>query len=79
MRTFVCLSAFLGLAVFLTIHYSFWLSVGIIYSGGMFLVVVIAFTTKRRRVSASRSTAFNDGKGQLIADGQTVSDDLKAA
>jgi hypothetical protein len=49
------------------------------YSGGMLLVVVIAFTAKSKQPRASRSTVLNDGKGQLIVEGRTASEDLKAA
>ena len=79
MRTYACLSILLGLVTSLTVHYSFWVVFGIMYSGGMLLVVVIAFTAKSKQPRASSSTALNDGKGQLIVEGQTAPEDLKAA
>jgi hypothetical protein len=69
----------LGLVISLTVHYSFLVVFGIMYSGGMLLVVVIAFTAKSKQPRASRSTVLNDGKGQLIVEGRTASEDLKAA
>ena len=78
MRTYACLSILLGLATFLTVHYSFWVVFGFMFSGGMLLVVLIAFTGKSKESRTSRFKVLNDGKGQLIK-GQTASEDLKSA
>jgi hypothetical protein len=79
MRTFVCLSAFLGLAVFLTIHYSFWLAIGIMYIGGMLIVALIAFAGRSRQASGSNCVALDDKHWQMKAEGETASEELKAA
>ena len=79
MRTFVCLSAFLGLAAFLTIHYSFWLAVGIMYVGGMLIVAMIAFAGRRRQASVLNYAAVDDKHWHMKAEGQRVSEELKAA
>lgn len=79
MRTFVCLSGFLGLAVFLTFHYSFWLAVGIMYIGGMLIVALIAFAGRSRQASVSKRAALDDKHWQMKAEGQTASEELKAA
>ncbi len=79
MRSYVCLSILLGLTAFLTVHYSFWVAFGIMYSGGMLLVAVIAFTTRSRQPGISRSMVLDDENGQLTVEGQTASEDLKAA
>jgi len=79
MRAFACLSALLGLVAFLTIHYSFWLAVGIVYIGGMLIVAMIAFAGRRRQASVLNCTALDDQHRQMKAEGKTASEDLKAA
>jgi hypothetical protein len=79
MRTFVCLSALLGLIAFLTIHYSFWLAVGIVYIGGMLIVAVIAFAGRSRHNGVSNCVASDDKHWQIKVEEQTTSEDLKAA
>ena len=79
MRSLVCLSALLGLFAFLTVHYSFWLAVGIMYLGGMLIVAMIAFAGRNRQASVSNCAALNDKHWQMKVEGQTASEDLKAA
>ena len=79
MRTFVCLSALFGLVAFLTIHYSFWLAVGIVYIGGMLIVAVIAFAGRSRQTGVSNCVASDDKHWQIKVEEQTTSEDLKAA
>ena len=78
MRTYACLSILLGLVTSLSVYYSFWVVFGFMFSGGMLLVVLIAFTVKSKESRTSRFRVLNDGKGQLNK-GQTASEDLKAA
>ena len=78
MRTYVCLSILLGLVTSLSVYFSFWVVFGFMFSGGMLLVVLIAFTGKSKESRTSRFKVLNDGKGQLIK-GQTASEDLKSA
>ena len=77
MRTYARLSVLLGLVAFLTVHYSFWVVFSIMYSGGMLLVVLIAFTVKSKESRTSRSTVLDDGKRQLIVEGLTESEAIK--
>jgi hypothetical protein len=79
MRTFVCLSVLLGLAAFLTIHYSFWLAVGIMYIGVMLIVAVIAFAARSRQTVVSSYVVLDDKHCQTKVDEQTVSEEFKAA
>ena len=79
MRTFVCLSALLGLIAFLTIHYSFWLAVGIVYIGGMLIVAVIAYAGRSRQTGVLNCVASDDKHWQIKVEEQTTSEDLKAA
>ena len=74
MRTNACLSILLGLVTFLAVHYSFWMVFGIMFSGGMLLVVLIAFTVKSKE---SRYTVLDDGKRQLIVEGRTAPETIK--
>ena len=78
MRTYVCLFILLGLVTSLSVYFSFWVVFGFMFSGGMLLVVLIAFTVKSKESRTSRFKVLNDGKGQLIK-GQTASEDIKAA
>ena len=79
MRSCVCLSALLGVVVFLTVHYSFWVACGIMYFGGMLVVAVIALAARSRQPAISSSVVLDDNPGQLTVEGQTASEDLKAA
>ena len=79
MRSYVCLSALLGMVVFLTVHYSFWVACGIMYFGGMPVVAVIAFVGRSRQHGISSSVVLDDKPGQLTVEGQTASEHLKAA
>ena len=79
MRTFVCLSALLGLASFLTIYHSFWLAVGIMYLGGMLIVAVIAFAGRSKPTGVPNCVALDDKHLQIKVEEQTTSEDLKAA
>ena len=79
MRAFACLSALLGLVVFLTTHYSFCLAVGIVYIGGMLVVAVIAFAGRSRQTVVSSYVVLDDKHCQTKVDEQTVSEEFKAA
>ena len=79
MRSFVCLSALLGLFAFLTVHYSFWLAVGIMYLGGMLVVAVIAFAWRGRQANVSNYVALDDKHLQMKIEEQAASEELKAA
>ena len=79
MRTFVYLSALLGLAAFLTIHYSLWLAIGIMYISGMLIVAVIAFAGRSRQMGLSNCVASDDKHRQIKVEEQTTSEELKAA
>ena len=79
MRSYVCLSALLGMVVFLTVHYSFWVACGIMYFGGLLVVAVIAFVGRSRQPGISSSVVLDDKPGQLTVEGQTASEHLKAA
>jgi uncharacterized membrane protein YcaP (DUF421 family) len=81
MRSFVFVYtlAVLGASVFLTVQYSFWVACVIMYSSTMLVVAVIAFVGGSRPSWKSKSKVLNDEPDEIIAEGQTVSDDLKAA
>ena len=78
MRTYVCLFILLGLVTSLSVYFSFWVVFGFMFSGGMLLVILIAFTVKSKESRTSKFKVLNDGKGQRIK-GQTASEDIKAA
>jgi hypothetical protein len=69
----------LGLFVFLIVHYSFWLAVGIMYIGGMLIVAVITSTLRNRQTGVSNCVALDDKHGQIKVEEQTTSEDIKAA
>jgi len=81
MRSFVIVYtlAVLGASVFLTVQYSFWVACVIMYSSTMLVVAVIAFVGGSRPSWKSNSKVLNDEPDEIIAEGQAVSDDLKAA
>lgn len=79
MRSFVFLSAVLGVAAFLTVHYSFWVTCGIMYLSCMLVVAVIAFAGRSRQPGISSSVVLDDEPGELPVEGQTASEDRKAA
>jgi hypothetical protein len=79
MRSFVCLSALLGLFAFLTVHYSFWLAVGIMYLGGMLVIAVIALAGRNRQAGVPNYVALDSKHCQVKVEEQTVSEELKAA
>ena len=81
MRSFVFVYtlAVLGASVFLTVQYSFWVACVIMYSSTMLVVAVIAFVGGSRPSWKSNSKVLNDEPDEIIAEGQAVSDDLKAA
>lgn len=79
MRTFVCLSVFLGLLSFLTAHYSFWLAVGILYLGSMLIVAVIAFAARSRNTGVSNSVFREEMHRQVKVEKRQKSEDLNAA
>jgi len=76
---FVYTLAALGASVFLTLQYSFWVACVIVYCSTMLVVAVIAFVGGSRPSWKSNSKVLNDQPEEIIADGQAVSDDLKAA
>jgi len=81
MRSFVIVYtlAVLGASVFLTVQYSFWVACVIMYSSTMLVVAVIAFVGGSRPSWKSNSKVLNDEPDEIIAEGQAVSDDFKAA
>ena len=76
---FVYTLAALGASVFLTLQYSFWVACVIVYFSTMLIVAVIAFVAGSRPSWKSNSKILNDQAEEIIADGQAVSNDLKAA
>lgn len=69
----------LGLIVFLTIHYSFLVAFGVMYSGGMLLLTMIAFSARRKEPKEPRALNLNDEAGEKIVERQTASLGLKIA
>jgi hypothetical protein len=69
----------LGLFVFLTVQYPFWLAVGIMYLGGMLVVAVIAFAGRSRQTGVSNYVALDDKHWQMKVEEQATSEDFKAA
>ena len=49
MRSFVFLSAMLGVFVFLTVQYSFLVATGVMQFGGMLAITVIAFAVRSKQ------------------------------
>jgi hypothetical protein len=79
MRTYICLSILLGLVISLSVHYSFWAVFGIMYSGGMLLVILIAFTAQRKESKKAKPLVLNVETGQKIVERQTASGELTLA
>ena len=79
MRTYICLSALLGLGAFLTVLYSFWMACVIMYLVGMLVVAVIAFAWRGRQANVSNYVALDDKHLQMKVEEQAASEELKAA
>ena len=60
MRGYVCLSVLLGVFLFLTIRYSFIVTFGVMYFGGMLMVIGTAFTVRYSQMKRSRSSILDD-------------------
>jgi hypothetical protein len=60
MRGYVCLSVLLGVLLFLTFRYSFLVAFGIMYFGGMLVVIGTAFAVRYSHMKRSRSSVLDD-------------------
>lgn len=60
MRGDLCLSLFLGVFLFLTVRYSFLVAFGVMYFGGMLVVIGTAFALRYRQMKRSRSSVLDD-------------------
>jgi Na+/H+ antiporter NhaB len=76
---FAYILAVLGSNVFLAVQYSFWVACVTVYCSTMLVVAVIAFVGGSRPSWKSNSKVVNNQPDEIIADGQAVSDNLKAA
>lgn len=76
MRSCVFLLTLLGLFLFLSAHHPLWLACSIIYFGGMLVVSVVAFATRRRPKGLPRNVVLDNEQCQKE---QNVSEELKAA
>ncbi len=76
MRSCVFLLTLLGLFLFLSAHHPLWLACSIIYFGGMLVVSVVAFATRRRPKGLTRNVVLDNEQCQKE---QNVSEELKAA
>ena len=60
MRGYVCLSVLLGVFSFLTVRYSFLVAFGVMYFGGMLVVIGTAFALRYSQIKRSRSSLLDD-------------------
>ena len=60
MRRYLCLSLFLGVFLFLTVRYSFMVAFGVMYFGGMLVVIGTAFSLRYSQMKKSRSSVLDD-------------------
>ena len=60
MRRYLCLSLFLGVFLFLTVRYSFMVAFGVMYFGGMLVVIGTAFALRYSQMKRSRSSVLDD-------------------
>ena len=60
MRRYVCLSVLLGVFAFLTVRYSFWVAFGVMYFGGMLMVIGTAFAVRYSKMKRLRSLVLDD-------------------
>jgi len=60
MRGYVWLSVFLGVFLFLTIRYSFLVAFGIMYSGGILVVIGATFAVRYSQLKRAKSLVLND-------------------
>ena len=60
MRGYVCLSVLLGVFLFLTVRYSFLAAFGIMYFGGMLVVIGTTFAVRYSHMKRSRSSVLDD-------------------
>jgi len=60
MRGYLCLSLLLGVFLFLTVRYSFMVAFGIMYFGGMLVVIGTAFSLRYSQMKKSRSSVLDD-------------------
>ena len=79
MRGYVCLSVLLGVLLFLTVRYSFWVTFGIMYFGGMLVVIGTAFSIRYSKMKRSRSSVLDDQPAYLEGQELITSKNLHAA
>jgi len=60
MRGYVCLSVLLGGFLFLTVRYSFIVAFGVMYFGGMLVVIGAAFAVRYSQIKRSKSSVLHD-------------------
>ncbi len=60
MRGYLCLSLLLGVFLFLTVRYSFIVAFGVMYFGGMLVVIGTAFALRYSQMKRSRSSVLHD-------------------
>ena len=60
MRGYLCLSLLLGVFLFLTVRYSFMVAFGVMYFGGMLVVIGTAFALRYSQMKKSRSSVLDD-------------------
>jgi len=60
MRGYLCLSLLLGVFLFLTVRYSFMVAFGVMYFGGMLVVIGTAFSLRYSQMKKSRSSVLDD-------------------
>ena len=60
MRGYLCLSLLLGVFLFLTVRYSFIVAFGVMYFGGMLVVIATAFALPYSQMKRSRSSVLDD-------------------
>jgi len=60
MRGYLCLSLLLGVFLFLTVRYSFMVAFGVMYFGGMLVVIGTAFAIRYSQMKKSRSSVLDD-------------------
>ena len=79
MRGYVCLSVLLGVFSFLTVRYSFLVAFGVMYFGGMWVIIGTAFALRYSQMKRSRSTVLDDQLVYPESNELTTSKNLHAA
>jgi uncharacterized membrane protein len=77
MRSFAFLMSLIGIFAFITTQFSIWAAFGLAYSGALLLVVLVAFSAKRRKLATSGYTTLPADSDEIAADKTFSSKDLE--